>query len=301
MRVYDCFMFNNELDVLELRLRELSPVVDRFVLVEAAETHSGLPKPLHFAANRERFAPWLDRITAIALDRLPESDDAWVKENAQRNAILQGLPEVRDDDLVVVSDVDEIPRAVALAAVARRPDILVAGFRLTHFHMRLNYLQLKGDDPVFVWPVAARGRALKKASPQDLRNYRVTLQLRSRSAKQLRGHTVLRHAGWHFSYMGDDEHVRRKLASFAHRELANSDVLERHGIAGALDRRLDLFGRPGFKWAAVALNDYFPQALTGDPDRYAHLLLSHPEFEIDVAASRSREVIAVKKYRGAAA
>ena len=58
-RLFDCFTFFNELDPLELRLRELDALVHRFVLVEAPQTFTGRPKPLHFKLNRDRFEPFL--------------------------------------------------------------------------------------------------------------------------------------------------------------------------------------------------------------------------------------------------
>ena len=69
--VFDCFMFFNELDLLEIRLIELSELVDRFVLVEATRTHTGFQKPLYFADNKSRFASFLDRIIHVIVDDLP--------------------------------------------------------------------------------------------------------------------------------------------------------------------------------------------------------------------------------------
>ena len=296
MAVYDCFMFNNELDVLELRLTELEDVVDRFVLVEAAEAHSGLPKPLHFEANRNRFARWLDRIVHVRLDRLPPSDDAWVKENAQREAIRQGLPEIGDDDLVIVSDADEIPRARTIRRLLEGPAPEIAGLRLGHFYIRLNYLQVRGLDSTYVWPMAARGAAFRRYGPQGLRDLRIDLQRGARLGTLPDGMDVIEHAGWHFSYLGDDDHVRRKLASFAHRELAASETLETHGIDGILAQRLDLFGRPGFGWSVVAINRYFPEAVWRNSARYRPLFAKWPELVIDLPQTYAGRGIKLRPY-----
>ena len=74
MTVHDCFIFFNELDALELRLEELDPVVDRFVLVEARTTFTGQAKPLVFAEHRGRFAKFLPKLVHVVVDELPGAD-----------------------------------------------------------------------------------------------------------------------------------------------------------------------------------------------------------------------------------
>lgn len=295
MRVFDAFMFNNELDVLELRLAELASVVDRFVLVEAAETHSARPKPLHFEANRHRFQRYLDRIEHVKVECFANLTDAWARENSQREAIRLGLQDLADDDFVIISDVDEIPRPSAIARLRSLPGAAFVGMRLALFYLRFNYLQLRGADPVFVWPVAVRGDVLRRLGPQQVRNMRTALHRAHRLGTLAADQVVLDHAGWHFSYVGDDQSVRDKLASFAHLELARSEALEQHGIDGILSQRLDLFNRPHFQWVAVALNEYFPATLVGAADRYRDLLVSAPEYVNDIAATMAGRVVVLQR------
>jgi beta-1,4-mannosyl-glycoprotein beta-1,4-N-acetylglucosaminyltransferase len=297
MTVYDCFMFNNELDLLELRLTILDDVVDRFVLVEAGQSHTGLAKPLHFHDNIERFARWRGRIDHVALPNLPPDNDAWANDSTQRNAIGRGLPDVADDDLVIVSDIDEIPRRESIEAILADPSIRIAGLRMPLFYLRFNYLQMRGGDPVYVWGVAARGDVFRRLSPQRQRDARVTLQKRSWAGTLGQGETVLQHAGWHFSYLGDDDHVRLKLASYTHQENAVSKVLEEHGVKGILASGLDLFGRPGYQWGTVQVNDYFPEELRRDMDRYGHLLAPDPSIVIDPVLCRQRDTVVMRRMR----
>lgn len=291
MAVYDCFMFNNELDILEIRLRELDDVVETFVLVEAAQTHTGRPKPLHFAENRERFSKWSDRIRYIGINEFPSGMGAWDREKAQRLAISFALKDLKNDDLVIISDVDEIPRASAVEDTLARTDVDVIGLQLAHFHLRLNYLQLSGQDPVYVWPVAAWGRAFKQSSPQKLRDFRITLKKKRTEDRLDDNLAVLDHAGWHFSYIGDDDHVRLKLASFAHTEHAVSDVIEEFGVEEAIRRGLDTLGRPGFRWKSVAVNDYFPTYIRQNMERFASLIAPNPTHEIDLASVALRPTL----------
>jgi beta-1,4-mannosyl-glycoprotein beta-1,4-N-acetylglucosaminyltransferase len=114
-RVWDCFFFNNEVDILEARLRELEDVVDRFVLVEGDRTHTGMPKESVFDQNRDRYRRWGDRIEHV-IARLDEHIDtgrgrpARDRDDQQRAALGRFLSEATSpNDLVVVSDLDEIP------------------------------------------------------------------------------------------------------------------------------------------------------------------------------------------------
>ena len=113
-RRFDCFMFRDELDMLEMRLHELDGKVDRHVIVESPFTHRGIAKPLVFHANKERFRPWLDRITYLVAE--PDAAAPWAVEHAQRDHVWPYLDTMgADGDIVLICDVDEIPSAQALA------------------------------------------------------------------------------------------------------------------------------------------------------------------------------------------
>jgi beta-1,4-mannosyl-glycoprotein beta-1,4-N-acetylglucosaminyltransferase len=130
-RLYDCFTFFDELDLLEIRLNELYDVVDRFVLVEASSTFQGVPKPLIFEQNKARFARWIDKIKHVVCDfpdpmprlssksrkKQGERAIAWDREYYQRNQILRGLADARPDDVIMVSDVDEIPSRAVMTRI----------------------------------------------------------------------------------------------------------------------------------------------------------------------------------------
>lgn len=140
--VYDCFTFFNELDLLEIRLNVTKDVVDRFVLVEAGETHAGRPKPMMFAENRARFATFADRIAYVAVERFPSvCTTDWARENWQRNAISKGLEGAQDGDAVLISDLDEIPRPEAVRANIGRKG--VTAFDQTYYAYYLNYRNVR--------------------------------------------------------------------------------------------------------------------------------------------------------------
>jgi len=220
MAVWDCFTFNNELVVLEARLHELDAVVDHFVLVEAALTHAGEAKPLVFAENRHRFGPWQRKIIHVVTDLAIDADDAWVRENAQRRAILDGLDGAAPDDLVLVSDADEIPSASLVERLAdlREP----TGAQTPMFYYRFNLLV--DDEP------STRARAARRADiadPEELRFREVPL--------------ISDEAGWHFSYLGDAINVEDKLASFAHREVSTKGFATPTHVRRAMRLGIDYY------------------------------------------------------------
>jgi beta-1,4-mannosyl-glycoprotein beta-1,4-N-acetylglucosaminyltransferase len=108
--VVDCFIFRDELDMLDRRFAEMEYRADVFVIVEAATTFQGDPKPLVFAENRDRFARWSDRIVYVEADLTGAHDVAWSREHLQREHFGVGLErlDLSPDDVVVISDVDEM-------------------------------------------------------------------------------------------------------------------------------------------------------------------------------------------------
>lgn len=112
MAIYDCFTYFNEIELLELRLSVLDSFVDYFVLVEANKTFTNEDKEFHFEKNKHLFTDYADRIIYIKVDDMPNSDNAWDREKHQRNCIMKGLSRAHPDDLIIISDIDEIPNPV---------------------------------------------------------------------------------------------------------------------------------------------------------------------------------------------
>src|SRR4030042_3846553 len=119
-RVYDCFTFFNELELLKLCLKEWDQHVDNFVLVEATKTHQNDPKPLYFQENKGRFKNFQEKIIHLIVDDLPGTADPWVNEKFQRNSIMRALADCRWYDIILVSDADEIPSPAAITYYKNR-------------------------------------------------------------------------------------------------------------------------------------------------------------------------------------
>ena len=198
-RVFDCFTFSTELDLLAFRLDLLAPVVDQFVLVEAPRTFSGLNKPLYFEENRHRFKRHLDRITHIVVDDLPLPEpDRWVPEHFQRNAILRGLQDAAPDDIALVTDVDEIPDPEVVQRLRGER------FETAALEMRVSYYYANWESSD-VQSLGGVSRVGSLSSPHDLRPSSPLLRITN--------------AGCHLAYLMSPGDIARKYTWFAHEEL----------------------------------------------------------------------------------
>jgi hypothetical protein len=226
--VYDAFIFFNELELLELRLAELDSAVHRFVLVESDRTHAGDEKPLTFAENRDMFRPFLHKIIHVVVGDMPGGDDAWARENHQRNAIVRGLGDCRPDDLVLISDLDEIPDKATVQELRSQPDRLAvaAVFEQLMFYYSFAH-QKRGP---WCGTIAVRHRDLASTSPQALRNAREQLPRVARG-------------GWHLSYFGGPQRIAAKIRAFAHTEANTEFFRDPDRIASCISAGEDLFHR----------------------------------------------------------
>lgn len=244
----------NELDVLEIRLAELETVVDIFVIAESTVTYSGQEKPLHFEENKERFAPWMDKIRYIVVDDSPMEvkaaepwqaleacdSDRWARENHQRDALRRGLDDLEDDDLVLLSDMDEIPFARTVERVKLEHPIM-----RPRLPLHVMYLNWRWKLPPI--PVIARfmsGKLVKEASPQALRIAEGIAYGNPMNREGL---------GWHLSYLGGVEAIQHKLRSAAHHEIDAPPYNERSHIARCMQTGADLFGRSDKQCESVPL------------------------------------------------
>lgn len=211
-RIWDTFMFRDELDILECRLVQFEKYpVYRHVLVEAPVDHRGHPKPLVYMENRERFAPWRDKIIHVVADGLADMgvvsdarEAAWEREGAQRNAIGIALDGADPDDRLILADVDEIPNAAAIQAVLNGQTGIVFEMACCIFAVDWLWQQLKTS------PVVRAGDAGSSL-------------MRARRATWNDGQ-VIPDCGHHLTWMGGAAAVRAKLAGTCHTE-AVSDVI----------------------------------------------------------------------------
>ncbi|THD68394.1 MAG: N-acetylglucosaminyltransferase [Bradyrhizobium sp.] len=288
MAVYDCFPFFKELDILEIRLRELHDLVDKFVLVESHKTFSGRNKPLFFGEHRERFAPFLDKIIHVVADP-PDGTAIWQREIFQRDAIERGLIDADPADLVIVSDVDEIPKPEELRKIVAMPrGRTIHCLGCDQYRMRLNLRMLPDSDIHHLGPVIVTRRYFRSA--QHLRAFWPRTGYRKiptaiakawdalRARKKLNFYgipNVVRGGAWHFSFIGDDDAIRDKLASYSHQESNVPEMLKTipDAIRIALEQGRFIRQTGSFR---VEKLDAMPMTVQRDAKRFDHLILPRP-------------------------
>ena len=274
--IFDAFMFSTELDLLNIRLHELSNVVDWFVLVEATKTHSGKDKPLYYKENRDRFAKFSSRILNICVQDMPmtkaelnatltqqdylwiESDyqreDNWVRERFQRNAMMRILKEAADpDDVIIIGDADEIVKATVLENLD-----LCEGSNAVEQTLNTYYANWQCTNMPW-WG----SKIIKKKYLSDI----VT-------PSEVRFHTpackYIYNGGWHFGFLGGAEAVREKIKSYAHQEFNVPGVLDR--VEGRLANKKDALGRL-YEYKVVPIDyEHFPSYLVDNQDKFSHLI-----------------------------
>lgn len=212
--IIDAFTFYNEFDILKKRLRYLSSHVDKFVLVESTVTYRGEPKELFFENNKELFSEWVDKIIHVIVTDNPVGNNPWEREHHQRNCITRGLEGIKDDTLIMVSDVDEIPDKDFIKLPS---NVQACSFNMIAFQYSFKYIQV--HEPWF-GTVLTRKEFLVKVTPQQLRNNRWNVPF-------------YKNAGWHLSSFGDENFVANKIHNYSHchddvSQNKNADVFKQY-------------------------------------------------------------------------
>jgi len=231
VKIVDCFIFYNEMKMLEFRLKELNDSVDYFVLVESTKTFSNKEKPLLYNENKHMFSDYNDKIIHVIIDdfsNMDMSDPYWALESYQRNSISKGIERLNlnDDDIIIISDVDEIPKIKSI------PDNLedrkVHSLKQDLYYYNLN---TRCDEPWNDAKVMTYKTFLENDSnPQKIR-------------RNNEGNINIPDGGWHFSYFGDTDFIMNKIKMFSHQELNNDTYNRKDAIEDKIKNSKDLFGR----------------------------------------------------------
>ena len=271
MRIFDCFIFNNELDLLKLRLNELFNLVDYFVIVESTHTFQGNVKPLHLKEHWSSLEQFKDKIIHVIVDDMPNNGNAWHNEHHQRNCILRGLTKATDFDLIIISDCDEIIRPSIINDMRNNPRDIY-GLRVPYFNFKFNYLLINHWESYHVWMTAGRKHLIQ--SPEKFRSNR--MQLNSLNFNADNGRTkIYEHAGWHFTYLGNNDFIRNKLQSFAHTELNKQEILQQIDVETMISKNLGFNPLDPRKFTAVKLDNYFPETLIKNKIEYSKYILDY--------------------------
>lgn len=261
-KIYDCVMFFNELDMLELRMNILSDVVDYFVVCEAEETHSGQPKRLNFLDNYARFKQWHSKIIYVNAGELSNGNrNSWQREYYHRTRISEGLHSAQGEDWIIVGDCDEIPHPAYVSKLLSLPSPVIVKFELDFFYYDFNHRVSQG------WSIGAAAWGYNK-DPNAIRTSAGWGQERAHPI----GNTQFNDAGWHFSYFGGPEAILEKHAAFMHHADPGVADLPHDPayIADKVQASLDLYGRD-LQVTHVPTSDGLPQYVLDNADKYRQM------------------------------
>ena len=255
MKIFDCFMYYDEDLILDLRFNLLNDYVDKFVIVESSFTHSGEPRKLLFDINK--YSKFKNKIIYKISGEIPtdlflinKEDSSNLKnskyilnavkrENMQRNTILEGLNSAEAEDLIIISDVDEIPDLENnnIKSIKNKVILFKQKFYYYKFNLKLNNFSWHGS------------RACKKKhliSPQWLRNikdkiyhfWRIDILF---SDKKYHDIKILNNGGWHFSNIKTAADIEKKMKTYLHHREYELNPIGEEKISKIIEQKKPIY------------------------------------------------------------
>lgn len=254
-KVVDCFIFYNELQMLNYRIHLLNPHVDYFILTESTHTFSGKEKESTYQKYKYMFAPFNHKIIHLMIDDIPykypninvEKKEQWDNERHQRNMITRAIDklDLEDNDLIMLSDVDEIPDTRILSQIINCDvKINILQFLMDFYYYNLHCKQGSSWTKSKIFSYDAYKKFI--AHGQTLDNIRMNGGFPS-----IRG-------GWHLSYFGDSKFISNKLIHFSHQEYNKEPYTNEESIRNKIENCTNLFDERKFGHLELSKNDYLP-------------------------------------------
>ena len=269
MAIYDCFQFFNEEHILDLRLNILNKFVDFFVIVESTTDHQGNTKKLNF--DPKKFMKFNDKIIYVLVDdtenaiKKPHVGGESLVEQHQRNSIMKGLKDSHDNDLVILSDVDEIPDLTKLNLFNNKNRYAV--FSQKKFDYKLNLLnETEGG-----WHGSKICLKKNLKSPQWLRNLKFKKYPFWRIDK-IKDLQIIENGGWHFSYLQDPENLLKKIKSFSHGEFNKPEFTSKEKIVEKIKMKKNIFNLP-YNYKKVEIDGTFPKYIINNKEKLRKWIL----------------------------
>ncbi len=263
--IYDCFSYLDEDLLLDLRLNILNDFVDFFVIVEGNKTWQNNSKKLKFDINK--YSKFKNKIKYIKVEDLPEGEDPYKRENFQRNSILRGLSNADDEDIIMISDLDEIPNPKVLSNFKK--EMKYAAFKQKHFYYKFN-LQ-SNNYPYWYGTRICIKKFLK--SPQWLRDLKFKKRPFWRIDK-LRLNNIIDEGGWHFCNLKKPDLLLYKYQNLCEtndpinfKEKIDKKFLDINEISKRIELGHDIIGRKD-NFSKVELDNSFPNYLLENREKY---------------------------------
>jgi beta-1,4-mannosyl-glycoprotein beta-1,4-N-acetylglucosaminyltransferase len=253
MKVFDCCIYLDEDFLLDLRFNILNDIVDYFVVVESDRTWQNNKKKFNF--NLKNYPKFYEKVIYIQVQDMPEGKNPWLRENYQRNSILKGLIKAKDEDLIIISDADEIPNPKKIISFDLKKKYGV--FEQKQYYYKINLLNT--SNPVWRGSKACIKKYLK--SPQWLRELKIKKRPSWRLDKIHLNYSI-ENGGWHFCNLKTPEQLLYKYKNlceyrddYVFFNKINESFLDESIIKENINNQKDLIGRNDiFKKQSIDIN-----------------------------------------------
>ena len=288
-------MYFDEDLLLDLRLNTLDNFVKKFVITEATYTHNGSKKKLNFEINK--FKKFKDKIIYLVIDKQPENIinlsnndtkeqrgeklilNGMARDYFQRECLMKGINKAEDDDLILISDLDELPNLNELDFENIKNNIII--FEQKMFYYKLNLLY---ED--FSWQGTKGVKRKNFLSPQWLRNIKGKKYSKWRldtifSKKKYSNLLFVKNGGWHFTCLRTPEELEKKLLNFAHHYEYEESGLKLDDIKKLVSEKRVMYDhtvdQKGYKWSGKSILKnlnvkYLPEYVSSNLEKYSEWL-----------------------------
>jgi len=264
MKIFDCFMYWDEDLILDMRFNILNNYVDKFVIIESNKTWQNNSKKLIF--NIEKFKNFKEKIIYVPITDMPDGVNPWVRENFQRNCILRGLDSSDPNDLIIISDADEIPNLENIKNYMLNKKYAV--FKQLSFYYKLNMHNI--TFPYWYGSRVSYKKYLK--SPQWLRNLKFKKRPFWRIDK-IQLNNIIENGGWHFCNLKKPSNLLYKYKNMAETKdpfFTKSKIDEKYlsveQIEKSIKKGKDLIGRNEY-YKKIKIDESFPKYILENKEK----------------------------------
>jgi|TARA_B100001059_G_C17774721_1_gene550538 beta-1,4-mannosyl-glycoprotein beta-1,4-N-acetylglucosaminyltransferase len=261
MAIYDCFQYFNEDHIVDLRLNILDKYVDHFVISESTKTHQGENKKLNF--DVKKFPKFKNKIRFVVADykkNINFSNHTGGEspiEQHQRNFLIEGIKDASPEDMIILSDSDEIPDLTKINSIDKNKKYIA--FSQKMFMYKLNLQNI--DESNWIGSKITKKKYI--SSMQELRNLKFKKypfwRIDKKNLQIIKG-------GWHFSFLQTPQQILTKIKSFSHGEFNNGYINEKD-INKKILKNEDIFSR-GIKLKKINLDESFPNHILENKEKY---------------------------------
>jgi beta-1,4-mannosyl-glycoprotein beta-1,4-N-acetylglucosaminyltransferase len=266
MAIYDCFQYFDEDHMVDLRLNILNQYVDYFVISESTKTHQGKNKKINF--DIKKFSKFKNKIKFIVADykeiikfKKHTGGESPIEQH-QRNSLIKGIEDASSEDLIILSDSDEIPDLTKLNKINN--NIKFVAFSQKMFMYKMNLQNIDESN----WIGSKITKKKNITTMQNLRNLKFKKypfwRFDKKNLQTIRG-------GWHFSFLQTPEQILKKIKSFSHGEFNIKNVNEKK-IEEKIFKNQDIFGR-GITLKKIKLDSSYPNYILKNKEKFSKWII----------------------------